>query len=46
MNLSTLVPTGLVGPTGPAGTNATVRGMAAQLGLDPDQVLAPDPYLT
>lgn len=27
-------------------TNATVRGMATQLGLDPDQVLAPDPYLT
>lgn len=25
--------------------NTTVRGMAAQLGLDPDQVLAPDPYL-
>lgn len=26
--------------------NATIRGMAQQLGLDPDQVLAPDPYLT
>lgn len=26
--------------------NATLRGMAQQLGLDPDQVLAPDPYLT
>ena len=25
--------------------NTTVRGMAAQIGLDPDQVLAPDPYL-
>ena len=25
--------------------NETVREMAAQLGLDPDQVLAPDPYL-
>jgi hypothetical protein len=25
--------------------NATVRGMATQLGLDPDQILAPDPYL-
>ena len=26
-------------------SNATIRGMAAQLGLDPDQILAPDPYL-
>ena len=25
--------------------NTTVRGMAAQLGLNPDEVLAPDPYL-
>jgi hypothetical protein len=25
--------------------NATVRGMAAQLGLNPDEMLAPDPYL-
>lgn len=26
--------------------NQTVRGMAVQIGLDPDIVLAPDPFLT
>lgn len=26
-------------------TNQTIRGMATQIGLDPDVILAPDPYL-
>lgn len=26
--------------------NQTIRGMAVQIGLDPDVVLAPDPFLT